>query len=263
MPVSENGPKRIQKKSAPTSGVGEPKIWKRRVQPGAHIKGYGGSIIPTRAGRLVEILGKIASGLKQFHWFPACHKSKHKMKIIKPSTNESRIIALIANISANIVEVAALVRKEIEGNPEWLDDFCSRFPQFTPSAIRRLSFVGIKESPKLYFTSSSGSAALRRLPMAIQEKHAIEPIELLLSNGATLLVDIHALTSDQSAQVFASDHVRTLAEQRAWLEDKATKSSVKIARVNEPFRIVKNELVIMEPCKFTRKELLKILSDIG
>lgn len=186
-----------------------------------------------------------------------------KNQIVKLNEDEKFILDGLTNIVQNAAAVAERVRQLIAKDPEWVDNFCERAPGFTPSFLRRISLLGVKESPQLLFTSSAGAAALRRLPLDIQEKHATEPVELLLANMETLCIDIHNLSPLQASQVFASDHVRSLAEQRAWLEDQATRKSVaRVVKPDMPYRVVKTDLVIMEPCKLSRKQLMQLLSEM-
>jgi len=47
-----------------------------------------------------------------------------------------------------------------------------------------------------------------------------EPVELMVGNGDTLMVQPSKMTGKQLKQVYARDHIRDLGEQRAWLESR-------------------------------------------
>lgn len=93
--------------------------------------------------------------------------------------------------------------------------------------------------PELAFgsTPSEGRAALQRLPMSLQQLYIEEPVPVVLPrpDGIDVLkVAIDNLTPAQVRQVFARDHVRDEAAQRAWLESQATQK--RPAKADQPYR---------------------------
>lgn len=116
--------------------------------------------------------------------------------------------------------------------------------------------------PQLLLNDSPGIRRLRRLPFDLQKKHSSEPVTLLLSDGESLEVDVRNLTPSQAAQVFSSNRLRTIAEQRAWLEDQKTSELAVPATGNLPYRIVGKTVVFMETCRCSAGDLAKLLAQI-
>lgn len=84
--------------------------------------------------------------------------------------------------------------------------------------------------------------------------------DVLMPGGETLLVDVMNLKPAQAEQVIGFDRIRSLAEQRAWMENAA--QATPPARANLPYRIVGKKLICMAGCTFERKELAKLLAEM-
>lgn len=72
------------------------------------------------------------------------------------------------------------------------------------------------------------------------------------------------LTRRQAAQVFASDHVRTEGEQRAWLLEKqaADKRRAAAVEASPAWSIVGNKVRFNRVVTLTKRELQNILSQL-
>lgn len=139
--------------------------------------------------------------------------------------------------------------------------FRANFPQVTPSLWRRLEAVGRNEmDSRLLVMSSAGANALRRCPFSVQKVALANGVEVLTANGDVLKVSIDNLTIEQVRQVFAGDHTRDAAAQRAWLETSARKAPKPPATA---YRISAGKVTINQPCTMTRVELLRILAEMG
>lgn len=109
--------------------------------------------------------------------------------------------------------------------------------------------------------------ALRRsmgfLPISEQQKLvAGGKVELVIREGGqteVLKVDPRDLQPKQIKQVFATDHIRSTAEQRTWLEDK------KPAKEPEPSIDVnaRQGFIIVGGVKLTRKDLANYLAQLS
>jgi hypothetical protein len=162
-------------------------------------------------------------------------------------------------------EAAVIARENLAQDPEWADKVAEKNRLITAQFVHRFACIGVKMIPQLAVSECPGAKKLRQLPISLQERCWQNPVGLLINNNGDweeLNVDLHNLTTDQAAQVFAEDHIRTAAEQRAWIEDKRAKQSVPPAKSNQPYRVVGSKLVVMVPCQFSRKELAQILADI-
>jgi hypothetical protein len=78
------------------------------------------------------------------------------------------------------------------------------------------------------------SSLLRSLPLPDQQQFIEGSIEVLTENGETLLIAGQNLTHDQFRQVFNPTHIRSLAEQKAWIESQKTKQSITAKKTTRP-----------------------------
>lgn len=161
------------------------------------------------------------------------------------------------------VEAGKRVAAELEQDPDFADNFHEIHPQISVDYIYAFDRIGrIELHPMLAISDCPGAIRLRRLPYAAQEKYVNEPIAILIREGkgwTTLRTSVFNLTPEQARQVFAEDHIRTEAEQRAWIEDKSAKA---IVQFDEPFRVSGRKLIVMQPCQLTAKQLATVLAQM-
>jgi hypothetical protein len=161
------------------------------------------------------------------------------------------------------VQIGAIVAKMIDDDPEAIDRICEACPLLTAESVLNFERLGRKTlHPRLLISYGPGVNRLRKLPYHLQERYVTQPVELLLANGETLQCDVMNLTTQQAAQVFSSDGLRSLAAQRAWLEGEATKRVAPPSRIDLPYRITSGKLIILNACTLSRKELAKILVEL-
>ena len=164
-----------------------------------------------------------------------------------------------------LVKAAKLAVEETAKDPEWPEQAEAALSKVSPmitASVIRGAFRYARALPALAFDNRPGPKLLAKCPMPIQEKYAASPVEVLISKGESLLVEIGNLTDLQAQQVLGKDGPRTLAAQRAWLESRAVQQIAAPARSNLPYRITGRDLVVIEPCKLSRKELAKILAEL-
>lgn len=160
-------------------------------------------------------------------------------------------------------EAGKLIAARMDENPEFIELMAAEYPELSTEVLYRFEQIGRNQIvPSLLLNDSPGVRRLRKLPYQLQVKHSNEPITLTVRGGSTLLVDVRNLTSEQAAQVFAKDRIRTAAEQRAYIEDRMALEPASVERANLPYRIVGHELVVMKACKFTTAELLRLAADL-
>ena len=117
------------------------------------------------------------------------------------------------------LQAGEIVRQEIAKNPDWPEEVAAKFPFINVATVRRFANIGLKYIPELAIDCSPGGKYLAKLPLELQRKYYSDPIPTLVYNQGNpecLLISLHNLTSNQAAQVFAADHIRTEAEQRSW-----------------------------------------------
>lgn len=118
--------------------------------------------------------------------------------------------------------------------------------------------------PQLLLAEYPAARKLERLPMSEQERLMIEPVEVMIMKDGkpdTLHVAVRHLTGSQVRQVFAANHVRTLAEQRQWIESQ--KPEQQTVKVESPYIITrKGSVIFSQGCEMTAKELLRIAAQL-
>ena len=120
--------------------------------------------------------------------------------------------------------------------------------------------------PKLLASTSPGARALMGCGYSEQKQFCHEPIELLVVKGEAhdvLKVDVDALTSDQCKQAFGRGHVRSMAEQRAYMESKAEEDRNRAVAMVEDAAgyVLKNHRVTFKKgLSLGKEDLIKILA---
>jgi hypothetical protein len=152
---------------------------------------------------------------------------------------------------------------KIPGFLEMMEEHC---PQFPPRFIKRMLDLGRGAlHEELLLANTKGEQALARLSYSWQEKYVKQPVEVLLKKEKdwdNMLIPVADLTPDQVHQVFDGAGIRTLAQQRVYLENAWARKTAPPNQTNLPYRIVGGKLVVMAPVTLNRKELAKLLSDM-
>ena len=103
-----------------------------------------------------------------------------------------------------------------------------------------------------------------RLPYSLQGSAIEEGVDLLIDESDSLKVKAENLTFDQVKQVFDGSNVRSLAAQKAYLEDLRIKASLNaIPDVTAPYQIKGNKVLISSACSLNQKDLLRMLQEIS
>ena len=162
------------------------------------------------------------------------------------------------------VKAGQIVNQVLDDETMDVDEF-AKAAGVSAEIVLRFDQIGRSElNPQLLAMDSNGARKLARCTYREQTKYIEHPVELLVGDGDTLMVNLDALTRDQCSQVFAPDHVRSLSEQRAWTESRDRKireAAIKRAAVTEhaPYTVGKGRVVFSKGCELTRKELTSIL----
>ena len=181
---------------------------------------------------------------------------------IKIDKEVAQIIDLINRGIQCWTDAGKLLAKNMDEDPEFIEKICDFCKDISPEALYRLEQVGRGQlHPTLLLNDTPGVRRLRRLPYSLQKKHATEPLTVIISGGETLEIDVRNLTPGQAAQVFTRDSIRTPAEQRAFIEDRAVMCQV-VSTGGLPYRIVGKTLVVLTGCKFTTSDLAGIIARI-
>lgn len=183
--------------------------------------------------------------------------------IQRANTNVNKFIELFLKGIELWLEAGRIVSQALEEDPDFAEKVNAAHPEISVDTVYAFDRIGRKQlHPKLVISDSPGARKLRRLPYTMQEKYTDEPVPVLIrteSGWETLKVNVFNLTSEQAAQVFDGDVIRTEGAQRAWLESKASKALI---QVDEPYRVSGRKLLIMQPCQLNAKQLATILAQM-
>lgn len=128
---------------------------------------------------------------------------------------------LVSQINENMKRIGEICVQIIDSAPDGREQLQKRLPRLGAAMLRRFEAVGRGSlHPKLGpGTPYHYAGMVGKMPLDVQE-HLVTggAVSLLTASGDELMVTLDSMQADQARQVFASDHVRTLAEQRALIE---------------------------------------------
>jgi len=165
----------------------------------------------------------------------------------------------------NIVRASRIYVEAIDDNPKQADEFRAAFADTIPgTAWSGFEAVGRKwMHPKLLMGGGGKYASkIKRLPYSAQERiFSGERFELLTSTGDKIKVDVREVTPEQVEQLIDGTRIRTLAEQRAWLE---SRKGVVAAGPTEvlPYTIEHGKVHFRRGTTLNRAELRRLLTEL-
>jgi hypothetical protein len=132
--------------------------------------------------------------------------------------------------------------------------------------LRRLEKVGRGVmSRRLVLESGRWVEKVARLPLSEQEEALNDGVDVLCEDGMDhRRISVCELSPKQMQQVFGDDGLRTLAEQRTWMEEQE-QDRVRCAPMKLPelvWKVRGNRVVIGSPCELTRQQMLMILAEM-
>lgn len=139
-------------------------------------------------------------------------------------------VALLYQGVAAWENAGKLLVKLIDRNPQVKFKIVEEHPEISLGVLSRLEMVGrglVK--PQMLLSDAPSYRAARVLPVSEQDRLLQNPAVPLVirEQGKTevLEADFRNLQPVQVKQVFAKDHIRTPAEQRAWIEAQCERGS--------------------------------------
>ena len=171
--------------------------------------------------------------------------------------------AVFSGIAA-FEEAGRILVRLIEQDADVITRIVELNPGFTLDMLETFERIGRGQLYyKLTINETPGVRALRRCPYSEQVKYFEEPLELLLMEGDTtdkILVSIHALTNEQARQAIGRGRIRTIPEQRAWLESERRLPPSPLVP-SKPYAARRGKVVFYEPCVLTVSELAHLISE--
>lgn len=168
---------------------------------------------------------------------------------------------------SGLVRAAEIYVSAIDENPKNADLFRDEFADIIPSsAWAGFEAVGRKfMHPNLLMGGISDrkkNTIIKKMPYSVQCRiFNHERFPLLIEKGETLNIDILEATAFQVEQVCGDGSIRTLGEQRAWLEDQD--KNIEPEDVEPmPYTIRGGSVVFRRGAVMTKQELRRILVDM-
>lgn len=159
----------------------------------------------------------------------------------------SEAIQLCESIHNNVHKISELMWEASKNYREFQDEFLKKCSIFPEQVVRNFIAAGAKKKVAELVLESHlpGIKALLSMPFDVQVKYSKEPVLVLTKQGEGLLIDPRVVSSIQAKMAFDKEKgdVRTLAEQRAWIESRKILKG-RPTKVNEPWRVVKDGIVI-------------------
>lgn len=170
---------------------------------------------------------------------------------------------LIGEATKNVLACGKLVCEIMDTAGIDADEIAER-AGVPKSFVAGLERVGRRKlHPSLMFPETPGQRALRGLSYELQAKYLKEPLHVLVTDDGKvteMLVACENLTPIQADMVIESRRVRSLAEQRSWMEAKKMKAEIKEVSADEPVRVVRGKLVVLKQCTLSTADLLRYLT---
>jgi len=161
-------------------------------------------------------------------------------------------------------EACEVYVKAIDKDDNGAKEFREAFPTIPASAWTKFENVGRKQMiPELLTDTTPMAERVKKLPYSAQRHLYGKSQQLVTKTGDILNVSFHHASKEQARQLVAQDHIRTPSEQRAWIEN--TKSGLEKKEEIKPQKVyeIKNgKLVILEPCSFTKDQLIQALAEL-
>jgi len=169
--------------------------------------------------------------------------------------------ALTRGIAA-IKEACDIYVRCIDDSPEAKQLFIDSCPEIDQNSWAGFEAVGRHQiDHRLLLGSGVVCDSMRKLPLSQQTAVLNNGVELLVTGGDVLNAKVQNLTPRQRKQVFAKSHIRSLPEQRTWIE--CQKRSSEDGKIKLPSYCVKRgSLHVYEPTKISKSELASILSEV-
>lgn len=164
----------------------------------------------------------------------------------------------------NILKACKIYVEAIDNDETQKEKFREAFPQISNVAWARIESTGRGAIHHLLLCDSSPIAPkLRKLPFSEQKQALENGIEYLTSKGDVLKIKTQNLLPEQIAQVMAGNHIRDIAEQRAWIETQKNKNSIEVEYVPPKQWHIHHRCLYVGAVKFNRQQLEEILEQLG
>lgn len=181
---------------------------------------------------------------------------------MKSEETIEKFVAVLYEGVAAWEKAGKLLVKLLDRNPGVKKRIVEDHPEISMGVLSRLEMVGRGTvKPEFLLSDAANYRAARALPVSDQAELLRDPkVPLVVrENGRTevLSVDFRNLQGGQVRQVFAGDHVRSDAEQRAWLEARAAPA------LRRDWSVEGGTVVFRKGTRLTVSQLSAILQEVA
>jgi len=173
--------------------------------------------------------------------------------------------ALLAGING-FIKAGEIYVNAIEQDPTYGKRLKEEFADMVPAkAWNQLEALGRRWiHPKLVLGGMSDpkkTSLVKRLPYSEQSRvFEGERYQLLVSNGDYIEVNLLDATTDQAKQIIGDGIIRSLSEQKSWLEGKKIQKELKVEEL--PYQIKGGKITFRRNVSLTRAEMKQLLSQL-
>jgi len=169
--------------------------------------------------------------------------------------------ALFQSSMDNLKAACVIYVEDIDVDWEVKFQYEEALPHIPNSAWARFEAIGRGIlHPELALMAGPGPRRLITLPMSDQKKYVNTPVNLLMKDGTILKAKVRELNRKQADQAFTINSVRSIEEQKLYLERQAALDATEHTK---KYEIVEGRLrVISAGSMFSAAELKHILGEM-
>lgn len=144
----------------------------------------------------------------------------------------------------NIVDACRIYVNAIDNVPEAKEAFTHEFPNISSTMWKRYEAIGrghilpeIASNPMKFSDS-----VIEKFPLSDQKLLVESQVEVITTSGDVIKTTYANMTEDQKRILFARDHIRTLPEQKAFIEkERAENVKAQIKKQSDTTEELRNE----------------------
>jgi hypothetical protein len=186
-------------------------------------------------------------------------------------TIEAAVKAFTATLYDAAATAAELYVKTVDVFPESRQAFAEAVPAFRAAEWRMIEAIGRKTiQPKMLYGQRRDletADKIAHLPVADQKKIVDTGVKVLAADGTHIMATVERMTPLQKKMVLANGRVRTLSEQKAWLETEKIKEAEAVKKNHhismlDDYVVERGVVKFLKPRSYTVAELLKIMMEM-
>lgn len=184
------------------------------------------------------------------------HQEASTASVVKVSELETRFMETLAAGVRSFAEAGKILVELIESDPDAMHRLRTK-RNIPASLLRTMERVG----RGLMLPEMFSEPGLARLPISEQKLILAGPVDMLTFDGhgepTTLKVDLMTASSEVRQQVVNGNHIRTVAEQRAYVEARQNINREATSKAaTTPWRVVGKVIRVSQDVDLTQGDLI-------